>query len=239
MTERERKQERAQEHEHELQASWIANASAWTQAVRESRIPSRAAGTDRAIVDAILREPPGDVLDVGCGEGWLGRVLAESGRRVGGVDGSAPLIERAQERGGEFLVASYDDLIRDTQRVGNTYQVIALNFAVLSERPAPLLASLATLLVPRGALIVQTLHPWAVADGAYTDGWRVESFAAMPGSSFVPMPWYFRTVGSWLMVVREAGLVVDQLEEPLHPETGRPLSLLLICRRPGELARRA
>jgi 2-polyprenyl-3-methyl-5-hydroxy-6-metoxy-1,4-benzoquinol methylase len=175
------------------------------------------------------------VLDVGCGEGWLVRALAEHGRLAVGVDGSAPLIERAREHGGEFFVASYEELIREPRRAGSAYGVIALNFAVLSERPADLFASLASLLTPGGALIIQTLHPWAVANGVYADGWRTESFATMADSSFVPMPWYFRTLGSWLAVVREAGLAVDRFEEPLHPESGSPLSLLLTCRRPADL----
>ena len=217
------------DREAELQASWISNAAAWTDAVRESRIPSRAAGTDRAIVQAILRVP-GTVLDVGCGEGWLVRALAEHGRRAVGVDGSAPLIDRARERGGEFFVASYEELIENPGRFGSQFGVIALNFAVLSERPSDLFASLASLLEPRGALIIQTLHPWTAANGEYVDGWRTESFAAMEGSSFVPMPWYFRTLGSWLAEVREAGLVIDRLEEPMHPESGKPLSLLITCR---------
>jgi SAM-dependent methyltransferase len=217
------------DREAELQASWIANAAAWTDAVRESRIPSRAAGTDRAIVQAVLGLP-GTVLDVGCGEGWLVRALTEYGRRAIGVDGSAPLIDRARERGGEFFVASYEELIENPRRVGSEFGVIALNFAVLSERPSDLFASLASLLAPRGALIIQTLHPWTAANGDYVDGWRTESFAAMEGSSFVPMPWYFRTLGSWIGVVSDAGLVVDRMEEPMHPESGKPLSLLLRCR---------
>jgi hypothetical protein len=41
------------------------------------------------------------------------------------------------------------------------------------------------------------------------------------------MPWYFRTTGSWLAAARAAQLVVDRLEEPIHPESRKPLSLLL------------
>ena len=43
------------------------------------------------------------------------------------------------------------------------------------------------------------------------------------------MPWYFRTLGSWMDELAAAGLVVRGVREPLHPETGRPLSLLLHC----------
>ena len=49
--------------------SWERNAAAWTEAVRERRIASRRAGTDAAIVGAVLDASPASVIDVGCGEG--------------------------------------------------------------------------------------------------------------------------------------------------------------------------
>lgn len=38
------------------------------------------------------------VLDVGCGTGWLGRAIAEDGRRISGVDLSQRMLERARRR---------------------------------------------------------------------------------------------------------------------------------------------
>jgi hypothetical protein len=75
---------------------------------------------------------------------------------------------------------------------------------------------------------VQTVHPWAAAgDGAYEDGWRVETFAAFERPFPSPMPWYFRTLASWLRAFDEAGLRVAAIEEPSAPPARLPLSLLL------------
>ena len=41
------------------------------------------------------------------------------------------------------------------------------------------------------------------------------------------MPWYFRTLGSWVALLRAGGYALAELREPLHPETALPLSLLL------------
>jgi len=62
--------------EAKIVESWRNNAHAWTSAVREQRIDSRALVTDRAIVEAVLARAPRSVLDIGCGEGWLARRLA-------------------------------------------------------------------------------------------------------------------------------------------------------------------
>jgi 2-polyprenyl-3-methyl-5-hydroxy-6-metoxy-1,4-benzoquinol methylase len=218
-----------------IAASWVANADAWTEAVREHRIPSRAAGTDRAIVEAIRSRPPGRVLDVGCGEGWLARAVAPQGYSVVGIDASPPLIERARELGGgEFRVLSYEALSLDPQLAGGPYDVIVLNFALLSADVAQLLSALASRLAPRGVILIQTVHPWTAAgDQPYVDGWRLETFDAFGGSFPSPMPWYFRTLETWLAQIATAGLELSRLTETRHPETTRPLSLLLTCGRRG------
>jgi 2-polyprenyl-3-methyl-5-hydroxy-6-metoxy-1,4-benzoquinol methylase len=212
-------------------ASWDANADAWATVVREGKIPSRAAATDAAIVAAISRYEPGRLLDVGCGEGWLARAAAALEFDVVGVDASARLIELARAAGGaDFRIVSYDDIARNHAAAGGPYEVIVLNFALLAEDIVPLLASLKRNLTSEGALLIQTVHPWtACGDAPYRDGWRMETFDAFGGSFPAPMPWYFRTLSSWHTAMGEAGLSVRRVEEPVHPDTGRPLSLLLSC----------
>ena len=222
--------------DEEIVASWVANAGAWTQAVRSSLIPSRVAGTDRAILEAVRRHRPNTVLDAGCGEGWLTRALAVEGRHVRGVDGSAPLVERAREQGGaaEYDVVSYDEIIARPERAGGPYDAIVLNFALFSERVSPILAALGSRLSVDGVLLIQTLHPWTAAEEpGYVDGWRVATFAGFGGPFPEPMPWYFRTLETWADEIRDAGLSISRIDEPRHPDTGLPLSILFELRCPG------
>jgi 2-polyprenyl-3-methyl-5-hydroxy-6-metoxy-1,4-benzoquinol methylase len=213
-----------------LTESWTTNAAAWTRAVREGQIASRRLATDAAIVDAVTARAPRRVLDVGCGEGWLARALAGRGIAVTGVDVSPPLVEAARALGGgDFRVVDYAAAARDPTLLGGPYDVAACNFALLAEDVVPLLAALRARLAPGGALVIQTVHPWAArGDAPYADGWRTETFAGFGDGFAVPMPWYYRTLASWVRSLDDAGYRLAALREPLHPETATPLSLLLV-----------
>jgi 2-polyprenyl-3-methyl-5-hydroxy-6-metoxy-1,4-benzoquinol methylase len=215
-----------------LTQSWEANAAAWTRVVRERQIESRRLRTDDAILGAVLDRSPRRVLDVGCGEGWLCRALSARGVDAVGVDGSAPLVESARASGGgRFEVLSYDDLVSRPERLGRgRFDAVVCNFALLQEDVAPLLGALRALLSPDGVLLIQTVHPWSArGEGPYVDGWRTERFAGFGAEFPEPMPWYFRTLASWMESLRAGGFRIDELREPTHPDTGVPLSLLLVA----------
>jgi SAM-dependent methyltransferase len=211
-----------------LRESWDANAAAWTDAVRAGAIASRRAGTDAAVLDAAGAQGSGRVLDVGCGEGWLARALAARGHDVVGIDGSRALVEEAARSGGaHFLHLTYDELIADPASAGGPFDTIVCNFALLGDPLAPLLSALRT--AARGTLVVQTVHPLTAGE-PYADGWRTESFDAFGTGTWQPMPWYFRTFSGWHAEIARSGWRIDELREPRDPQTGRPLSLLFICR---------
>jgi len=218
--------------EDALLDSWRSNAQAWIDAVRSGAIESRRQVTDQAMLLAILGRQPERVLDLGCGEGWLLRALDARGIEAVGVDGDRALVDAARAAGSaEVHLASYAQLADAQVYVGKGYDLICANFALLQQDIIALLAAMNALLVPGGALVIQTLHPWSVAGGDYQDGWREESFAGFAGDWQV-MPWYFRTLSSWLNALEMAGWRLVALQEPQHPQSAVPQSLLLIAERP-------
>jgi len=215
--------------EDALLHSWQHNGQAWIEAVRGGVIESRRQVTDQAILLAILGRQPERVLDLGCGEGWLLRALADRGIEVTGVDGDVGLVEAARAAGSTPVhQASYAQLAAGEVDIGHGYALICANFALLQQDIIPLLAAMKARLAPGGVLVIQTLHPWSMADGDYQDGWREESFAGFAGD-WQPMPWYFRTLASWLNALDMAGFRLLSLQEPQHPQSPLPQSLLMIA----------
>jgi SAM-dependent methyltransferase len=220
------------DREQELESSWTDNAAAWTTVVRGDRIPSRAAGTNAAIVDAIRDVEPRRLLDVGCGEGWLARAVAGDDIEVVGIDISAPLIDAANAAGGgRFLVVPYDQLASRRAELGGDFDTMVCNFALLGASLVSMLGALRTIATPDATLLIQTVHPWtARGEEPYADGWRTETFAGFGDTFAKSMPWYYRTMGTWCTELRASGWAIEGISEPLHPETLLPLSLLLAAR---------
>ena len=217
----------------EVLAASRASAEPWTAAVRDRRIDSRRLVTDRAILDAVTARAPRTALDLGCGEGWLTRALAERGVRAMGVDAVPALVDaaRAASPGLDFRLLGYEEIAAGALDV--RVDAVVANFALIGGPAVDALVGAApALLTDRGAFVVQTLHPLvATGDQPYADGWRPGSWAGFGPEFTHPAPWYFRTLESWVRLLAAAGLRLADLREPVHPATGRPASVILVATR--------
>jgi len=210
--------------------AWSRNVDPWTAAVRDGDIASRVRTTNAAIVEAVHARKPRTGVDLGCGEGWLVRALPEV--EMVGVDAIAGLVEQARAAGGgTFRQLSYEQIAAGELQMAA--DVAVCNFSLIGDAAVRGLVQAAPrYLRPGGHLIVQTVHPlMACGDGPYVDGWRDGSWAGFSGAFRDAAPWYFRTVGSWIALLVECGLRPVELREPLHPDSGKPASLILV----GEL----
>lgn len=205
-------------------SSWEQNADVWTLVVREDRVESRRLVTHAAILEAILRENPSSVVDVGCGEGWLCRALNQRGMVTVGIDGSSALIARARDAdpAGDYRCRSYAEIAREALPPAD---LAVCNFALLDEDLHTFFRAAHVLLHPEGKLIIQTVHPLNLVP--YHAGWREERFEGFGLPFPSPMPWFAHPLSAWVQEAGRAGWTLVSLEEPRHPETGRPLSLLL------------
>jgi 2-polyprenyl-3-methyl-5-hydroxy-6-metoxy-1,4-benzoquinol methylase len=219
------------EFSNRLDRSWDDNAPAWITTVREGGIESRRVTTDQAIINAVRQYSPKRILDVGCGEGWLCRALSTDGIQCIGIDGSSDLIAAAQaaDPSGQYHLLPYAQFERLPEKVGAaSFDLAIFNFSLLHQDIRPILEALPPALSSNGVLLIQTVHPWiASKTEGYVDGWRTEDFTWSEHCFPQAMPWFFRTLESWVSTLRESGFELRNLTEPLHPESKKPLSLIL------------
>lgn len=220
---------RVDDKEQAIVDAWHGNAAPWTRAVREQAIESRKLVTDDAIVRAVLAQAPHRVLDVGCGEGWLAQRLSRAGLHVTGVDTVPELVAAASAQGGDFRELSYAELAAGA--LSERFDAVICNFSLLGQASVEdLLKAVPAMLQPGGVLLIQTLHPLADSAGPYVDGWRDGSWAGCGDGFGQAAPWYFRTLAGWQASFAAAGLYISSLDEPLHPRTGRPASIVFILK---------
>lgn len=207
-----------------LLATWDDNAQAWTAAIRDQGIASRAY-TNAALLACIGARRWQRLLDIGCGEGWLVRTLSDGAERMLiGVDGCQALVDAAiaADPQGHYVCAEYHAL--DTSdAVGAThFDWIVFNFALFgSAQDEAVLAYALTRLTARGRVLVQTLP--APAEGG--EARRLERFEAMPGR-WAPMPYRARDAAAWEQTVAAAGgQLLDR--RPVHDQDGNTLSIIM------------
>ncbi|MFM2138804.1 MAG: hypothetical protein RJA57_1111 [Bacteroidota bacterium] len=218
--------------EQAILASWEKNARRWIDLIQRRGIASRNLVTDSAIVEAVLSQKPHTMLDLGCGEGWLCRMMAGKDIQVTGADAIPELIEYARQSGpGRYVLAEYASIASGKVTFSHRFDVITLNFALLGkESTAQLLAALPQQLEPGGCLLIQTLHPGIRESEGESSGWKEGSWEGLQADFTDPYEWYFRTLEDWLHLIKEAGFSRVQATDYPHPETGAPLSVIFECR---------
>ena len=214
----------------EIINSWHSNAIPWIKAIANEEIESRMLVTNKAIIHRILEHKPQSMLDIGCGEGWLSRVIAKNGVQVLGIDIVPALIDYGNQQGNaQFDICAYANL--PTYQFGRQFDCIVCNFSLLGkESTETVIATAKNLLSENGKLIIQTLHPVvACGDLPYEDGWRPGSWTGFSQEFTKPAPWYFRTVESWFRLFNLNKFKQNNIYEPTHPKTGKPASIIFEC----------
>lgn len=214
----------------EILKSWQQNAANWIATIEHQEIESRRLVTNDAIVSAVSSTGAKKILDVGCGEGWLTRALQQQGVEAWGVDAVPQLVTAAVEKGGPFYeVASYQDLATGLWQKQVCFDAAVINFALIDQQDTEaLIHALPDYLSAPGFVVIQTLHPYLrITSGDYVTGWKEGSWDGMKRRFTHAYPWYFRTLEDWLKLFQSKYNLVA-VQEPLHPETKQPLSIIFI-----------
>lgn len=201
---------------------------------------------EKVIVPGTVRlvgpAPGMHILDVACGQGVIARSLAALGPSVMGVDAAEDLINAAQSRGGDRL--SY--------RVGDARELLSLDLPAPFDAATCVMAlgnidpldtvfrAVAALLRDDGAFVFVISHPAFRAPGQTSWGWddksrtqyrRVDGYLSNgqhriqmhPGQSPDVTTWTFhRPLQTYARLLREAGMLIDTIEEWPGRRTSQP-----------------
>lgn len=182
----------------------------------------------------LVPSPGRATVDVGCGEGRLGRELERRGHRVVGFDSSEPAVRAlmASERGALGVVADAAQLPLGS---GSVHLVTAFMCLQDMDDPSGTIHEVARVLTRGGSFCFALLHPFVTA-GDFTDEkgsfvvrepyWsarRIEYHSDRDGVE-VTFWQMHRALSVYTAALEDAGLTIDALREP-QPEGAPALEL--------------
>jgi 2-polyprenyl-3-methyl-5-hydroxy-6-metoxy-1,4-benzoquinol methylase len=172
------------------------------------------------------------VLDAGCGEGYLARVLASRGASVTGIDLAPRLIEDARRKDPdgtiEYRLADLSQPLPDD--IGR-FDAIASYLVLNDVRDYRGFArTLASVLKPGGRAVLALNNPYGLVVRTYVsdyfDSGTVHQYRGL-GARGINVHFYHRTLAEYLDAFLDAGLALARLVElPASYPTDQPESLL-------------
>ncbi|MEM6892465.1 MAG: class I SAM-dependent methyltransferase [Bacteroidota bacterium] len=213
----------------EIISSWGKNAKIWAETIQENKIASRKT-TNQAILDAVLEIEANTIADLGCGEGWLTRKLHESGKMVTGFDAIEDLLQIARDLGPQtYHQLDFDDIVEGKILQGAPYDLAIFNFCLYLADTLPILLS-HTLqsLSESGTILIQTLHPFFLAQNGfeYKSQWLSDAWKGLPEGFVDGHAWYARTFEDWIALLQDLPDTRFSIKEVTNSEK-QPVSLII------------
>jgi ubiquinone/menaquinone biosynthesis C-methylase UbiE len=125
-----------------------------------SNVPSLETAEYRAwvrAIEAMLPEPPSDVLDIGTGTGFVALIAGELGHRVVGVDLSEAMLSQAQTQAHGYGISidfKVGDAVRPPVADSSADVIISRHLLWTLRQPEVALANWRRILRPRGRIIL-------------------------------------------------------------------------------------
>jgi SAM-dependent methyltransferase len=220
----------------DLRETWQARADAW---IRWSRSPELDDDFWRfhlpQFLDLLL--PPGRLtVDMGCGEGRLGRVLAGAGHRVVGCDAAFAMVKAAADAS-QACAAVVADAVMLPLRDRKADLVIAFMCLHDFDDMRAAVGEAARVLAPGGRLAVALLHPVMTARLAdtYAAECRYSVDTVEKAGLAMTYEGLHRPLTAYTAALAASGLVIEAIREPVKTD-GDSMTmpfLDLLARRPS------
>jgi SAM-dependent methyltransferase len=211
-----------------LRDAWETRAPDWVRWARSPELDDDFWGFHLPEFLRLVPAPGRLTVDVGCGEGRLGRVLARSGHHVVGIDASMTSARAA---------ASHPDghpvVVADAIRLPLPAAAADLAVAFMSlhdfDDPETAVAEVARVLVPAGRLCIALLHP--LASARMVDGYADErryTFTVERAGLQMTYEGTHRPLSAYVGALEASGFVVEAMREPAQqrPDGSRHVNFL-------------
>lgn len=234
-------------NEMEVGAFWNKNAPVWINLVRKGYDVYRNYLNTPAFFDIMSDIKGMKGIDIGCGEGYNTRLLAERGVTVEAIDISPVFIESVKEMESEFPLGIRYSVASATQLPFQDASFdFATSFMCLMDLPEPEKAIQETCRVLKPGVFFQFSieHPcsktpylkklrsddrktYAVEDGNYFSGkdGDIEEWifgntppALQKQLPKFQVPSFHRTMSFWINELIKAGFIIEQMHEPCPSE---------------------
>jgi SAM-dependent methyltransferase len=226
----------------DLSAAWEANASDWLAWARTPGHDVAFWEMNAPAFGELLPAPGLGAIDVGCGEGRVGRMLSELGHSVRGLDSSPTLVQAARAAGG------YEDVVcGDATKLpwSSDSCDLAIAFMCLMDmaEPAAAVREIARVLIPAGRLCIALTHPLngtaEFLEDYFTE--RVFDEHVDVGGLHMRFTGRQRPIGHYTRALAEAGFVIELFQElqPTAEAIARTPRLATAAKRPWTLLIRA
>jgi SAM-dependent methyltransferase len=205
------------------EGEWESSAGDWVTWARSPGHDAHWYYRD-AFFDAIVPEPSGRTLEVGCGEGRVARDLVARGHRVIALDTAITLLRAARD---EDPHSAYLDATGSMLPfASNSFDlVVAYNSLQVVDDMARTVAEIARVLARHGRLCAVIAHPVTdlgdfVADGRlairgdYFERRRVDDIVTQRGLSARLQGWTY-SLEDYGIACERAGLLIETMREPL------------------------
>lgn len=231
------------EHRDDVSAAWDEHAAEWVAWARTLDHDVYYWQLNFPAFAEIIPPPGRRTLDVGCGEGRIGRWLADHGHRVAGLDSSSALAASARQAGGYQEVVCADAAAMPWP--DNEFDA-AIAFMSLHDMasPADAISEIARVIEPGAALSMAIVHPLNRPAERLEHYFTEQRFSDSVTRDGLTMTFHGidRPLEGYIRPLSAAGFVIEQLLEPhatsagvkraprLAPAADKPHFLHLACR---------
>lgn len=238
--------------------TYAENSAFWVKIIREQLDQYRTDLTDAAVLSALGSVEGSEVLDGGCGEGYLSRELSRRGAEVTGLDLSTSLIQEAVNEATRHdlrvnhYVASLEAIPEDDEK----FDAVVCNHVMTDVVDAgAAIKEIARVTKPGGRLVVLMLHPCfytahaerdangTISVDRYFDTRAISQEFKVAGiTSPGEVHMNFRPLEYYTTAILDSGFVITSLTEP-HPSAAqlrdgwwrtnfvKPLFMLVVAQR--------